>query len=127
MKMEKAIDSCFVAAYRLFRESQQSVINAIGMLCASLMFYLVDMVAIFNYTGLLAHIGRGGRVVIFAGGLCISIVALVIYFVPRASRILGDASLESSQYRPFRYVLFCLPAIAFFVILFLQIRFPRAM
>lgn len=127
MKMGRAIDSCFVAAYRLFRESRQSVIHAIGMLSAALMFYLVDAVAILNYAGLLKPIGWGGRAAIFAGGLCISIVALAIVFVPRAARILRDASLESSRYRPFRYAFFCLPAILFFVILFLEIRFPRAM
>jgi len=124
MQIVRAFDSCFVAAYKMFSGKQQNTSNATTMLIFSFLFYWVDIVVFINYTGVLFNLGWSGRDLIFVGGLCIIVAHLFIY-IPRASRILGDTSLASSQYRFFRYVFFCSPAIIFFVLIFLEIRFPK--
>jgi hypothetical protein len=106
----------------MFSGEQQSVPNATIMLASVSLFYWVDVVALLNYTGILSNLGWSGRNVIFVGGVCI-VIAHIFMYMPRATKILSDTSLESSQYRIFRYIFFCLPVVIFFVMVFLTIRF----
>ncbi|MBB6187684.1 hypothetical protein [Rhodanobacter sp. MP7CTX1] len=124
MQIVRAFDSCFVAAHKMFSGKQQTAVNATTMMCFTALFYWVDVVALLNYTGVLSSLGWHGRTVVFIGGWCIAI-ALLFLFMPRASRILSDVSLGTSEYRIFRYGFFCSPAVIFFVLIFLQIRFPQ--
>lgn len=124
MKIIRALDSCLVAAYKMFNGKQQTVVNAITIVFFTSAFYWLDAVILLNRVGVLSYLNLSARLVIFIGGACIALAHLLI-FLPRASMILRDSSLESSRYRLLHYVFFCSPAIIFFIFIFLEIGSPK--
>ncbi len=117
MQIARAFDSCFVAAYNMYSDNQRTAANAIAIVFFTLLFYWLDIVVYFDNTGLLLKFGWQGKNTIFIGAVGIALL-LIPYFYSRASAILNDKNLASSQYRFFRYIFFCSPVVLFFVSMF---------
>jgi hypothetical protein len=116
MELGKALDSCYIAAYRIVEGLPKADVVATFLLILALSGYVVDMAVTLNMMGLLPILGVNEQTLLFMGCLLCGMVGFD--FLSRAQKLINDTNLKSSKYQSFRYAFFFTPVATLIMLIF---------
>jgi len=121
MELSKALDSCYIAAYRIVEGLPKADVVATFLLILALSGYVVDIAVTLNMMGLLPIFGVNEQTLFLMGCLLCGMVGFD--FLSRAQKLINDRNLRSSKYQAFRYAFFFTPVATLIMLIFSSVTY----
>ena len=119
MKLGRALDSCYLAAYIMVDGKPRANVSAANFMMLTFMAYGVDIVAALNLIGMIPLFGLGGHALVILE--CLPCGGFGFSYLFRSSKILEKERTPPAEYRVFRYIFFCAPITIFLFLIFMTI------
>jgi len=119
MELNRALDSCYIAAYRLVEGLPKADVIATYLLMLALSGYIIDLAVALDMMHFLSIFGPSGRALIILGGLLCSAIGFSISH--RSPQLISDKGLRSSTHLLFRRLFFFIPTASFIALMFVSL------